>query len=120
MIVLMFVLMFLLFVLTVPVATSLGLASAITVLGLEMPAGLVVQRFFSDPLLYPCWSADGECGYFSADRRFCRHYGRSLSWWAGYHIDYILYVFWGIEWFRGSYCGGNRFYYDSQHGKTGL
>ena len=47
MIVLMFVLMFLLFVLTVPVATSLGLASAITVLGLEMPAGLVVQRFFS-------------------------------------------------------------------------
>ena len=27
------------FVLTVPVATSLGLASAITVLGLEMPAG---------------------------------------------------------------------------------
>ena len=41
MIVLMFVLMFLLFVLTVPVATSLGLASAITVLGLEMPAQLI-------------------------------------------------------------------------------
>ena len=121
MIVLMFVLMFLLFVLTVPVATSLGLASAITVLGLEMPAGLVVQRFFSGLnsftlLAIPFFILAGAL----MDRRFCRHYGRSLSWWAGYHIDYILYVFWGIEWFRGSYCGGNRFYYDSQHGKTGL
>ena len=47
MIVWMFVLMFVLFILTVPVATSLGLASAITVFGLQMPAGLVVQRFFS-------------------------------------------------------------------------
>lgn len=40
MIVLMFVLMFLLFVLTVPVATSLGLASANYSSRLEMPAGL--------------------------------------------------------------------------------
>ena len=43
----MFVIMFVLFLLTVPVATSLGLASAVTVLGMQMPAGLVVQRFFA-------------------------------------------------------------------------
>ena len=47
MIVLMFVIMFVLFLLTVPVAISLGLSAAVTVLGMDMPAGLVAQRFFS-------------------------------------------------------------------------
>lgn len=47
MIVLMFVIMFVLFLLTVPVAISLGLSAAATVMGMDMPAGLVAQRFFS-------------------------------------------------------------------------
>lgn len=47
MIVVMFIVMFVLFLLTVPVAVSLGLASSITVLGMNMPAGLVAQRFFT-------------------------------------------------------------------------
>ena len=47
MIVVMFIVMFVLFLLTVPVAVSLGLASSITILGMNMPAGLVAQRFFT-------------------------------------------------------------------------
>lgn len=47
MILAMFIIMFVLFLLTVPVAISLGLASSITVLGMHMPLGLVAQRFFS-------------------------------------------------------------------------
>mgnify|MGYP001023271050 CR=1 FL=1 len=46
MIAMMFVIMFVLFLLTVPVSTALGLSSIITAIGINLPVGLITQRFF--------------------------------------------------------------------------
>ena len=42
----MFIAMFVLFFLTVPVAISLGLASTLAVLQMDMQFGFIAQRFF--------------------------------------------------------------------------
>ena len=73
----MFVLMFVLFLLTVPVAVAIGLSSSAALIMIDMPIGFVVQQYFTglnsftsfgDSVLYSGGGADGEHRYFSADR----------------------------------------------------
>ena len=64
----MFVLMFVLFLLTVPVAVAIGLSSSAALIMIDMPIGFVVQQYFGDSVLYSGGGADGEHRYFSADR----------------------------------------------------
>jgi len=43
----MFVIMFVLFLLTVPVAIAIGLSSSIALLFIDMPIGFVAQQYFA-------------------------------------------------------------------------